>query len=112
MAGYTDMGCKYGKKHMVFKATQKPMSGVKLDNRDYKFFRGNFFYMNDAGAAHEVEQEYGVGKGKPGDVVVIEKEFKEPGHNYRFAISQKDWKSEPSDNWEEYAPGKWRRKVQ
>jgi hypothetical protein len=108
MAGYTDMGCKYGKKHMVFKATQKPIDGVKLGDRDYKFYNGNFFYMNDEGAAHEVEKEYGVRNGHAGDVVVVEKEFKEPGHTYKFWQPQVPWKRKDDGRWEEYAPGKWK----
>jgi hypothetical protein len=89
---FNKYGVKYGKKHIVVKATTKPNDTIRLDGREYKFKNGNSFYLNDAGAAKEMDKEFGSGKGGTGDVVVIEKEFREPGHNYRFVVPELPWK--------------------
>jgi hypothetical protein len=96
MPEYNKYGVKYGKKHIVVKATTKPDDGVHLDGRDYKF-NGSQFYLNDAGAAKEIDQEFGAGKGGTGDVVVVEKEFREPGHTYRFVVPELPWKKAKND---------------
>lgn len=113
MAEYSKYGVRYGKKHMVIKATTKPAAGVKLGDKEYKFnsMAGNAFYLNDSGVAKEIDREWGAGKGGTGDVVVIEKEMREPGHTYRFWHSGVPWDKKDDGRWEEYAPGKWRLKV-
>ncbi len=79
---------------MVVKATTRDIDGVELDaNHQYKFQQGNSFYVKDAGAAREIEQEYGV-KGRD-QVVVAPINMREPCHNYFFGPTRRY-----ADAWE------------
>ena len=106
---------KPGKKFEVVKATKRPIKGLALDDKQFKFGRNGGFYVNDPGVARELERTYGHKKGN-GDVVISEIRVADvEGHNYFFPIPEVPWRSdrwnpEEDPEWEEVKPGVWRRR--
>jgi hypothetical protein len=80
---FTKPPLKTGKKFEVIKATTKPIDGIMVGDKNYKFGPNGSMYISDPGVAGEIEQEYGHHKGN-GDVVVSPVTFVEPGHKYFF----------------------------
>jgi hypothetical protein len=74
---------KLGKRFEVIKATTKPIDGIDVGGKHYKFGPNGAMYLSDSGVAAEIEQVYGHRKGN-GDVTVSPVEFREHGHNYFF----------------------------
>ena len=107
------------KKYLVSLAKpDKRVKGMMIGGRYHKFSKsGHSFIMSDAGAAKEMNTEYG--RARTGDIIISEipgyRGKEDLGHKYNFTVKKE--REDPKerkermkrDGWVEVKPGKWKR---
>lgn len=100
-----------GKKRVYEVVNNNPSKkSLKLGKETFRYGKNGVFTVKDPEIGKEIAKEYG-----DMDAVVNEVELStntEAGHTYTFSGVDLPWKRpkiKDDPNWEEYAPGKWRR---